>query len=200
MDKTYVFIMTHQGSDYEFLSKVLNYNPRVAAIKTDIIYTRPTDITHLHDMILSNRPANDYKVNYCDFLLLNYNLGCKALLDVCKFIYLVRRPDATLPELVENAGYSARQACDHYCFRLQRLAQLAKITRGLFLTWDDLASETGFPLLEKFLSIKMPLNSRGDHLTRKNLPPAQEGLVRRAEKAYDRYIKVIKKNATLMRT
>lgn len=200
MDKTYVFVMTHQGSDYEFLSKVLNYNPRVAALKTDIIYTRATDITFFHDLVLQARSANEYKVIFCDILLLNHNLGCNGLLDFCKFIYLVRRPDASLEELVETGEYSPRTACDHYCFRLQRLAQLAKETGGLFLTWDDLASQTGFPYLEKYLSLKMPLHSRGEHLARKSLPTVSESLVRRAERAYDRYVKKIKKHVNLMRT
>lgn len=100
----------------------------------------------------------------CDAILYNHAVSCKKFFQDHKCIYLIRKPEPTLSELVETKQYSLLESCSYYCFRLQRLAQFAKITGGIFLTWEDIVNQNGFRLIENYFDLRMILNSREEQL------------------------------------
>lgn len=95
---------------------------------------------------------------YLTDLLYNWQFCHRGLYDICRFIYLVREPEGSLNHLIRNRHYLPEFAVRYYCYRLRRICEMAKRTpNALFLTYTDLATGDGLPLVEKYLSLKQPL-------------------------------------------
>jgi hypothetical protein len=85
----------------------------------------------------------------------------------------------------------------YYCFRLQRMCEMAKRTPGaVLLTWDDMISGLGFDVIERYIGLKQPLeNDVGAFESIKegiknDLIPFD--LLQYAEQAFERYFSFLK--------
>jgi hypothetical protein len=77
----------------------------------------------------------------------------------------------------------------YYTYRLRRICEMARRTPGaVLLTWDDMITGRGFPLLEKYLHLKEPLVNE-----EKLWPQAQSNanvtsaIIDQAQHSYERY-------------
>lgn len=133
----FVFIMTHLGSGYEALSTSLNLLSGVRCVKSNKVYTHPTEFEPYFGRY---QPVK----TFVDTILFNHQIANPAFFDVCNFVYLVRGPDW---EAIKKGGYTE----DYYYFRLRRMYETAYRTGGLFLTWEDLKTAKGRELLGKVI-------------------------------------------------
>ena len=93
-------------------------------------------------------------------LIWNQQLTDKNLLDFCHFIYLVREPHFALSSIVRE-GYNEKTALRYYATRLQRIVQMANLTKGaVFLTWESLARGDGYKDIEEYLELRQPLREK----------------------------------------
>lgn len=153
--KKVVFIVSHLCSGSDNLIEILNQNSRIKIQNSDILYDHPTALDHLFDM---GHKVDNTAAIYGDHLLFNSSFSCKRLCDFCKFIYLVKRPDSTIGEIVAGHSYTEENAGKYYCFRLRRICEMIYKTPGpiVFLTWDDIEAG-GFDQIEEYLNLKEPL-------------------------------------------
>jgi hypothetical protein len=171
-----LFISTHIASNYEYLINILSKHPRFIVKDGQSTYSHFTEI--------NNEP---YDI-HCDFLLYNHSLASKQLYKICKYIFLIRSPEAVLSEDPNLLNY--------YCFRLQRMAQMSFYTKdAIFITWNELFNKEAFTKIEKFLNLKKPFKVNTD-LERKTYHPVNKKALSRAERAYDKYVSQIMKNIT----
>ncbi|HTA27715.1 MAG TPA: hypothetical protein VK809_08000 [Bacteroidia bacterium] len=134
-----VFLMTHLGSGAKYLTESLNQIPTISCIKTNKLYSHPTDLV-----------LNKYFKTVIDTLEFNHLFTCKALYSQ-PFIYFINR-------LQDVEGYSHTSLLSYYLFRLRRLYEMASQTpNSIFLTYDDLLTADGQKLLVDFLELKEPL-------------------------------------------
>lgn len=194
MDKEHLFIITHLGSNFSYLDTLLNGNPRVAATHTGFVYTYPLQLKLLNQHFEQLNNVNQFRRIYSDSLVQNHAFACKEMYKLCKFIYFVRPAEPTLSELMAEKTLGPMEADSYYCFRLQRMSEMAKHTpNALLITWNDLATKKAYPLIENYLGLKMPLDNRGKELERSIYYQAPQELVRHADRAYDRYVARIRK-------
>jgi hypothetical protein len=70
---------------------------------------------------------------------------------------------------------------------------MAKRTPGaVLLTWDDLTSAAGLPLIEEYLDLKKPLDLSLQHFVQKEGGDVDPDLMKRGEEAYERYLFYLK--------
>jgi hypothetical protein len=128
---------------------------------------------------------------YGDQLLFNYNLSTEDLFPLCKFIYLIRGAKATLNELVKK--YHPDSAYLYYCYRLERIYQMAKETNGLLLTFETLSQST--KKVEEFLEVKTPLLEIVTDNNYSDVVPSS--MVEKAQERYEYYYYLIKNISTI---
>ncbi len=150
--KKVVFIVSHLGSKSEDLVEILNANSRIEIFFTQNMYSYPLNLKHLTE--------NDHKLNnaaaiYGDQLFYNNQFSCKALLKICKFIYVIR-DSSSLFDIKLNIN----KAYDYYRFRLRRMCEMAKITGGILLTHQDILNNRKFKEIEGYLNLKEPLQPK----------------------------------------
>lgn len=155
----HAFIVTHFGSGGTLLCRILNENYKIHCIgRTNVWYNHPTMIERsklvIDDLLNLKSDHNDW---YIDKLVNNFDLTCKSIYRICKFIYLIRSPQVPLATLVSR-GYSNASAESYYLFRLRRMCEMAIHTGGILLTYEDLIEKRAFPLLKTFLDLKSSLN------------------------------------------
>lgn len=139
----YLLIATHFGSGASMLCSSLSQHPYVGRMYTKGVYKHPTDLQKTTGKI------------HFDKVVLNHQIESRSILNICKFIYVIRE---ARPSLLSIKGYTPANAVDYYCFRLRRLCEMAKKTGGLLLTFDDLASGH-LELVQEFLGLGTPLVS-----------------------------------------
>jgi len=70
---------------------------------------------------------------------------------------------------------------------------MAKRTPGaLLLTWSDLTSAAGLPLIEEYLELKKPLEPSMLHFVQKEDDQADAEFISRGQEAYERYLYYLK--------
>lgn len=79
--------MTHLGSDWQEVAKILNDYPNIECYKTDFSYLHPEDLGQLVD-----RPhkKNNASSIWVDVILHNKDFACEALCNYYKFIYWMK--------------------------------------------------------------------------------------------------------------
>jgi len=185
--KKVVFIVTHLCSGSSDLMNVLNENPRIDIKKTDTVYDHPDTLNSLFN--LGHKLDNTAAV-YGDQLFYNISLSCKRFYDFSKFVYLIRRPDPTIAEIVANPNfsYSIESASRYYCFRLRRICEMARKTPGsVFLTWEDLVYHKGHEVLEKYFKLKDPLNPCNPTIEKPRVDIPID-ILERCEASYERHL------------
>jgi len=155
--KRILFLASHLYSGSQALYHALDEHPRIQGYEREgmNIYDNPSSLVGLTEMPnkISSRAAI-----YMDHLLFNPSLSTKAAYQHCHFVYVVRPARPTLNFLVANRKYRPGHACRYYCYRLRRLCEMAKRTPGaVLLTWDDLTSRRGLPLVEEYLRLNRKL-------------------------------------------
>ena len=135
-----LFLATHIGSEYERLQQAMIADSRIDGFNTDVSYDHYDKI----ETLLSN-PHKNNKSNsiWMDILLHNHNFSCKPLIKICKFVYLMREPRASLTEILSSTGYDQDRAARYYCYRLSGLCEYAIRTGGYVLTHDRLEDLSG---------------------------------------------------------
>ena len=180
--KKVAFVISHLGSGSEELVRILNENPRVVIHSTNTNYIHPDTLGHLFER---GHKLDNAAAVYGDHLLHNASFASKALYEICKFIYLIRPPRASL-NIIKIGGYTPHTACRYYCFRLRRICEMAKQTPGaVFLTWQDLADGRGQALIESYLNLKDPLNP--GNFSEPTEDDISLELVEQAQNSYERY-------------
>ena len=183
--KKICFIASHLSSGSSELFDVLDQNPRVQGFRSQRPYP---DVPSLMEVTARPHKAGTAAAVYMDELLYNYSLQTKDAYRYCRFVYVVRRPEPTLTALVAAKSYTPEAACRYYCFRLRRMCEMARRTPGaVLLTWEDISTGRGLPLVEEYLNLKEPLAvpemKKGTSAT---LVPF--GLLSSAEQCYERYL------------
>lgn len=150
---------------------------------------------------------------YVDKLVNNFDLTCKPLYRICKFIYMARSPQVPLATMISR-GYTATSAENYYLFRLRRMCEMAIHTGGILLTYEDLITKRVFPLLKNFLDLKSPLTEEfvPFQTDDKNLQigkiikdPVEPGveipeeILKRSSTGYKRYLKFLESRTNLIR-
>jgi hypothetical protein len=185
--KKVVLLATHLNSGSSELLYQLAVNPRIQSYRTNNLYDHPTALENVE-----NKPhkCGHNGAVYVDEILYNHSIRCPRILDICRFIYLVREPRQTLEGMVGKKMLTPLSAVRYYCFRLRRLCEMARKTPGaILLTHEDLANGKGLPLLEDYLHLDTPLqNIPGGYALKdcRELIPKTE--MDTAERAYEKYL------------
>jgi hypothetical protein len=181
--KRVLLLVSHTGSGSNALVNVLNHNPRIQFHNTDLVYKHPEVL----DILTANpHKCNTTAATWAEEILYNYQFSCKPLYKMCKFIYLVR-----------DAKYLGANDFLYYCYRLRRICEMARQTPGSFLmTWEDLSTERCFPMLEKFLCLRQPLE-RGLIMKDASKGLLNPHLVDQAQKTYERYLHFLRNGCQL---
>lgn len=187
--KQYCLIQTHKASNVNYISDIFNHNPRVAIDTTNFQYNFPLQLELLSQHLNNTKVANQFKLIHSDILTENHAFASYSLCNVCKFIYFVRPPEPTLSEMLASKMYAPLEADSYYCFRLQRLSQIAEKTpNALLITWNEVANNRAFKAIEDYLGLKMSLDSRGKKLERSFYYQVPQEIISHAERAYDKYV------------
>lgn len=155
--KKVVFVCSHLYSGSAALCEAMNYHPRIQSFTVGNRRPYSTPL-HLLDLTTKRHKRADRSAVYLDELLFNPSLSTKVAYQTCKFVYVVRDPAPTLNFLVANERRAPQYAARYYLFRLRRLCEMAKRTPGaVLLTWEDLRSGRGVPLVQEYLGLKEPI-------------------------------------------
>ncbi len=185
--KKVCFITSHLKSGSDVLYNILDQNPRVQGFHLDHPYY---DMPTIWNLTQQKHKNDTQAAIYLDELFFNYWLQTKDAYKYCKFIYVIRPPEQTLNELIRI--YKPQAACNYYCYRLRRMCEMAKRTPGaVFLTYEDILTGRGLPLVEQYLGLKQKLEMiPTEKGTSANLVPL--GLVLHADKAFNRYFQFLR--------
>lgn len=185
--KKFVFIASHLGAGSDDLIANLNQHSLVEIRNTGITYENKLDLLNA----FGKHKTASAEAIYGDQLLFNFNLATEDLFSLCKFIFMIRGAKATLNELVGT--YKPETAYRYYCYRLERLYQMARRTNGLLLTFETLSQST--KKIEEFLELKTPLSEINLNNKYSSVVPAS--LVNKAEERYEYYYYLIKNLSTI---
>lgn len=183
--KKVCFVVSHLMSGSSPLCEVLNDNPRVEHFRLNRPYN---DMTAVLDLIWRDHKTKTSAAVYLDELLYNYSLQTKNVYSWCKFIYVVRPPRPTLNLLVSKKVHSPSAAVRYYGYRLRRMCEMAKRTGGVLLTWDDLVTGRGLPLVEEHLGLKEKLEVPVLDIKGTSDVLVPFGLMENAEKSHGFYL------------
>ena len=187
--KKVAFIVSHIGSGSDYLVDILNNNPRCSIFNSKNKYEHPDS---LHWLYKNHKLKNYSGAVYGDHLLFNHSFCCKPLYDYCKFIYVIKSPRNSLSEIYNNLKYySKTSVVNYYRFRLRRICEMAKNTKGaMLITYDDLISGKSFGIIEKYLGLIQPLEHcrlEGEINHIQNDQQFSEKIINEVEDCYEKY-------------
>ena len=195
--KTVLFLTTHLGSGASGLINILNVNPRIEMFCPQNSYSHPTD---LDPLVARPHKLSNTAAIYGEYLWFNAQLSCKSLYTICKFIYVIREAKSSIGELMSTHGYSTKRAALYYAFRLRRICEMAKRTPGaVCLTWNDMESGDGLPLIEQYLRLKIPLEHRPEFFVSKAVDDLPHEIESRSQDCYERHLYFLR-NLQLLKT
>lgn len=121
-----------------------------------------------------------------DELVHNFSISSKVIYESCNYVFMIRRPRATLNEIIATKNYTPSAAASYYCFRLRRLCSIAaKSPSPVFLTEEDCVSCRGLDMIEGVMKLKEPL-SWAPWKVKDYQDAIPHGLVVECEEAYER--------------
>jgi hypothetical protein len=183
--KKIALVVSHMASGSTALCQILDKNPRIQWCRTDLVYNHPDALE-----VLANQPhkLNNAAAIWLDDVLYNFYFTNKALYPFCKFIYVIREAKPTLSLLINSKG-DAQGMFRYYTYRLRRICEMARQTPGaLLLTWEDMVTGRGLPLVEDYLYLKQPLiNDITLYPQAPNNLFTTSTMVNQAQAAYERY-------------
>lgn len=181
--KKVCFLVTHLCADADALLDTFAANPRIQVQRTGRVYGHPLALEELTALPHKTRNA---AALWLDVLYHNYQFCNKALYPVCKFLYLVCPAERTLACLMKG-GYEPDFAARYYCYRLRRLAEMARRTPGAILLTPD---KPALDLVGEYLSLR-------EALVPPSVEPAAPGrlnweLVQRCQQRYEWHLYYMK--------
>jgi hypothetical protein len=192
--KKILFVCSHLYSGSAALCDILNNHPRIQGFNFTLknSYSNPLNLINLTDQPhkLNNRSAI-----YMDELIYNYQFSTKDAYKYCKFLYLIREPEAVLKFLIVNQKFKPQFAIRYYTYRLRRLCEMAKRTPGaVLLTWNDLDSNRGISLIEDYLGLKQSIIYDQSYLSpfKINFPSISLPFLADVENTHEKYLYYLK--------
>ena len=178
--KRYLLIASHLGANSQNLCAALDRTDSIQWIRNGFVFTHPSDLNSFFSGI-NHKFSNSLGV-FTTELLYNYQLTHKGVCEFCNFIYLIREPKTAVR--IANPNF-ATVAVNYYIFRLRRIYEMARETKGaIFLTWDDLVNKNGFSFILEKLKLDDPLRFR-EVPNEKSLLSPPSALLKEANLAYD---------------
>jgi len=155
--KKIVFICSHLCSGSSALYDAMNENPRIHGFKQNSLnaYESPFSLVTLTN---KTHKMNNASAIYMDELLKNYQFTSKESYSYCNFIYIVRSPEFTITQIINQYKSDPEYAARYYTFRLRRLCEMAqKTNNSILLTYDQLVEGNGIELINDVLGLKTPI-------------------------------------------
>jgi hypothetical protein len=184
--KNVLFIATHLHSGHDILTNSLNQNERIDLKNQRLMYEHPEVLNHLFSF--KHKNPNSASI-YGDLLLNNKDFTCKSFYKFAKFIFLIRKPEETLPLiLINDKNYTQETAYMYYSFRLRRLYEMAfEIKNFIFLKYDDLILNKKNNIKEYLkLNEEIEFTFNSDQITPfVNVNPL---IINKANKCYEKYL------------
>lgn len=177
--KRVILVISHLGAGSASFCYCLAQNKIIQWIPQGITYDDPV---HSVESILATKHKYSDKIGlYVNEVLYNYQISHKKVYEACQFIYLVRDPKSAIRVLKPN---DAAFALNYYIFRLRRIYEMTKETKGaLFLTWDDLVSQKGMKYLTK--KFDLPETIFEEYAPEKKLFELPKPMLAEAARAYE---------------
>lgn len=182
--KRVLFFVSHIGSGWENVVKILEEHPRIQFHQLAAIFRHPIDLETL--VALPHKDDTTAAI-YGTVLLHNDAFAGRSLYKCCKFIYFIRRPRPTLTEIISKNLYNTKTAIDYYIFRIQRIYEMVVQTPNAILLTSG---KVDLGLVERYLNLKIPFNSYSEQEAEDLLP---QSYVADAEDAYENILYKIKK-------
>jgi hypothetical protein len=156
--KKIVFICTHQYSGSNELYYAMDKHPRIQGCKSIYGNVYNSAQTIISVCGIRHKLRNKSSI-YMDEITYNNQISNNCVFDYCKFIFLIRSPEAVLSEIISNEGIDSIFAVRRYSFRLRRICEFAKKSGdGVLLTYDDLCEAKGINLINDYLELSSPIN------------------------------------------
>ena len=164
--KKVLFLCTHLGSASKALYDALETNSRIQGYKSQNINIYHSNYNLINLMETRHKLRKSSSAIFMDEINYNFQLDYKNLSKSCKFIYFVRNPLHSVVEMVRMNKYKISNACRYYSFRLRRLCEMSRITKGaVFLTFDDLCQGKGIELIQEYLELTSPIKFNPDAMS-----------------------------------
>ena len=190
--KRVILIVSHLGAGSASLCYCLARNNMIQWVQDGLVFDDPVVSI---ESILSINHKYSMSGLYVNEVLYNYQISHKKVYDACEVIYLVRDPKSSIRVLKPN---DAAYALNYYIFRLRRIYEMAKETKGaLFLTWEDLVGPKGMKCLSK--KFNMPEMQFEEFKSERKLFELPKPLLAEAQRAYELCLYRIKNNAQVVR-
>jgi hypothetical protein len=182
MHQDFLLVATHYGANLNPFIRGLVANSEISLNLSPLVYTNSMD---LHSLITACNQLKKSRV-VSDFVLHNHSIQCTDLSNICFFLYYLHEPRDSMTRLIQEYGYPPQKALDHYAFRLQRLAAMAKNTPKSFLLTYDTLDDLHSKALSKSLHLKNPIyfSIEADD----KCVPAQGAIADKAERIYQKYL------------
>jgi hypothetical protein len=189
--KQVLFIMTHLGSGWEALSDALASHPRIDCFHTGMAYDHYDRIEQLVSNSHKDSRSNSL---WADIILHNHSFTCKPLINISKFVYLLREPRESLAEIIATGKYDMEMASRYYRYRLRGLCEYALRSAGYVLTYDRLTDLSG---VMRHIGLKGVLNIG----PKPSVPQVRisESILAECDLSYEKYLRHLKDSGLLPR-
>jgi hypothetical protein len=192
--KRILLVISHLGAGSASLCYYLAQNKIIQWMQDGIIYDHPTE--SIESLLSTKHKYSNSTGLYVNEVLYNYQISHKTIYQACEFIYLIRDPKSSIKILKPT---DAHFALNYYIFRLRRIYEMARETKGaVFLTWDDLMNQKGIKMLINKLNLQsdMPFEEFKSDKVLFDLP---KPLLAEAERAYELCLYRVKNSGQVVR-
>ena len=177
--KRIILVTSHLGAGSSSLCYSLAQSRIIQWVQDGIIYDDPTATESL---LASKHKYSNIVGLYVNEVIYNYQICHKKIYEACEFIYLIRNPRTAIKVAKPK---DAVFALDYYIFRLRRIYEMAKETKGaIFLTWEDLVNNKGIQMIVKRLNLPDNIEFK-EIQSSKQLLGLPKPLLQQAEDAYE---------------
>jgi len=184
--KKICLVVSHLASGSENLIYSLNTHPQCQFYESNIKYTNKSSLRWLFSV---DHKCRNSSAIYGDHLLRNTSICNKDIYSSCKFIIVIRSARSSLEKLI-SLGLDPEKSASYYCFRLRRLCEIAKKSKMIFFSWEDLAKKESYDKIKEYLDLSSDLNP---FILDEKLPClCPEKIVERCSDAYERYYYYLK--------
>jgi hypothetical protein len=192
--KKIVFLCSHLYSGSSALYEIMNRHPQIQGYRSPYgnSYVNPKNLIELTSQ---HHKLKSKSAFYMDEILFNHFYILKNFYDKCKFIYVLREPEAVL-NFLTTGGREINYAVRYYQYRLRRLCEMARMTPGaILLNWRDISTGSKIDLIEEYLELKEPLRFNHAFFSpyRKNFTNLiDHSIIDKAQDVYERYFYFLK--------
>jgi len=173
-----LFLMSHIGANSSHLYDILSQHPFIEGFRSDKVYDHPDAL----NLLLMNKHKNDTAAAvYMDELLHNYRLTCKPISKICKFVFLLGEPKASINRIVAD-GYDLDAAVRYYCYRLRGMLEYYVRSKGVICK----PQESDPVKITDYLELTEPLKWKEPNNDFEDVVPYSA--VKECENCYDRYL------------